>query len=251
MTEINQKSDLQEAIELASTQQDIGYWIETDLTANNLSFQTKEASLRELTAIEIEKVLDRYQFNDSVKQTELGTEMSLVIPQGSSFEELFNEINATYNTYASSEQKQLIANAIYQGNLFEQAGVSDKVGAEEGLEISGIPMVKGSTGKTLSSQMDRETGRLKDVEQELYGMSKLEIAAIAALKLLKSVSEKVLVTPYEAKGDALEGKASRALGGGYVDLSYDGIFANVWPDDSIPPNIGCAGSGRSPSELKI
>lgn len=249
MTEINQKSDLQKAIELASTQQDIGYWIETDLTANNLSLQTKEASLRELTAIE--KVLDRYQFNDSVKQTELGTEMSLVIPKGSSFEELFNEINATYNAYASPEQKQLIANAIYQGNLFEQAGVSDKVGAEEGLEISGIPMVKGSTGKTLSSQMDRETGRLKDVEQELYGMSKLEIAAIAALKLLKSVSEKVLVTPYEAKGDALEGKASRALGGGFVNLYGGGISASDWNDDFIVPDIGCAGSGRSPSELKI
>ena len=248
MTEINQQSNLQQAIELVSTTQDVGYWIETDLTVNKLSSQTKEVSLRELTAIE--KVLEKYKFNDSVNQTELGTEMSLVIPKGSSFEELFNEINAAYKECASGEQKQKIANAIYGGYLFRQTGVSDKIEAEGGLEISGIPMVKGSTRKTLEQQMDRETGRLEDVKEELYGMSKLEIAAIAALKLLKSISEEVLVTPGEAKGDALEGKASRALGGGDVHLSRDGICADDWDDASVLPRIGCAGSGRSPAELK-
>lgn len=248
MTEIKQQITLKEAIELVSTQQEVAYWIDIDLTANNLSSQTKEDSLRELTAVE--KVLEKYDFNE--KQTELGTEMRFIIPKGSSLEELFNEINAAYKACASEEQKQLIANAIYQGNLFKQAGVSDKIEAEGGLEIKGIPMIKGSTGKTLADQMNSETGELKFVDENLYGMSKLEVVAIAALKLLKSVSENVLVKPREAKGDALEGKASRAFDGALVDLWPDGIDALGWPQGAaIDPEIGCAGSGRSPAELKI
>ena len=133
---------------------------------------------------------------------------------------------------------------VYKGQLYKDSGASDPVTQRTTIVIR--PMIKGSTDKSLDQQMDRESRRLLFIDsEEVFGKPRPEITAVAALKIVKSISEGIVVKPGEPEGDALEGKASRTLGGGCVVLYDDGLDALGWHDGDAVHDVGCAGSGAA------
>ncbi len=184
------------------------------------------------------------QFKLTEKDTALGKEYSFTLEPGQCIREVFDAANESYARLASPQQKELISGAVYHGALYNDAGVD--VPVTERTTFTVRPMIKGSTAKRLDQQMDSETGRLIFIDsEEVHGKPRPEIAAVAALKLVKSVSEGILVTPGQPQGDALEGKWSRALGGGLVELRGYGLCADDWCVGFAAVFIGCAGSGSS------
>ena len=184
------------------------------------------------------------QFKLTETRTPLGMEYSLTLEPGQALTNVFDASNASFNLLANDEQKSYLKTVVKKGKLYKDSGARDPV--TERTTIVVRPMIEGSTHKTLNQQMDSENGKLIFVDsEEVFGKPRSEIAAVAALKIVKSISEGIVVKPRKPEGDALEGKASRALGGGCVYLFYDGLCAGDWYDADANRFVGCAGSGSA------